>query len=320
MRKKLFILLFLLGAINVSAQLANTAENQFNDSNYAEALVSYEQLLKQNPKSTLYLYRYARCIQETGDWYKAIEYFTKAGDKYKLKHFFIAECYFQTRQMDKAIDAYQTYINVNPDTDRKQYVLEQIDKAEKLQRYLRRVSKVTLLDSFDLPKDSILKVYQLSDEAGTLTKDNDRFGYKNQFGNRWTYASRVDSLHTLLVRQYRLLNTWGDTDTLPKRINQFSEQNSPYWLSDGITLYFSANNPDGLGGLDIYVTRYNTSNDTYTIPENIGMPFNSFGNDYLYVLDETKGVGYWATDQYSTPDSVRVYKFESTEPLLWTAE
>jgi len=320
MKKKVFILLLLLGTINISAQLANTAEVQFNEGKYSEALLSYEQLLKQSPKSTLYLYRYARCSQELGDYSTAIDYFIKAGNTYKLKHFFLAECYFATRQMDQAIEAYQTYLNVKPDTDRKDYVLAQIEKAEKLKLYLRRVTHVVLLDSFDIPKDSILSVYQLSDEAGRLTKDSCYFGYKNQFGNCWTYASKVDSLHTMLVRQYRLLNTWGDTDTLPARINQFTEQNSPYWLSDGVTLYFSANNPDGLGGLDIYVTRYNTGNETYTIPENIGIPFNSFGNDYLYVLDETKGVGYWATDQYSTPDSVRVYKFESKEPLLWTAE
>jgi len=320
MKKILVILFIFIGLLNVSAQSVNTAENQFNDGQYTEALHSYEKLLKQSPSSILYLYRYARCLQETGDYYTAINYFKKAGDKYKLKHFCIAECYFHTNQMEEAIEAYQTYLNVKPDTDRKDYVLDQIEKAKKLQRYLRRVSKVVLLDSFDLPKDSILSVYQLSDEAGTLTKDSCFFGYKNQFGNRWTYATPVDSLHSILVRQYRLLNTWGDTDILPDRVNQCSEQNSPYWLSDGVTLYFSANNPDGLGGLDIYVTRYNTSSETYTIPENIGLPFNSFGNDYLYVLDETKGVGYWATDQYSTPDSVRVYKFESTEPLLWTAE
>jgi len=320
MRKISFILLILLGAMNLSAQLAATAETQFSDEKYADALLSYEQLLQQSPHSALYLYRYARCAQETGDYNKAIDYFTKAGNTYKLKHFFIAECYFATRQMDLAIESYQTYLNVKPDTDRKDYVLAQIEKAEKLKRYLKRENHVVLLDSFLLPKARVLEAYQLSDEAGKLTQDSIGFGYKNQFGNRWTYATAVDSLHTILVRQYRLLNIWGDTDTLPARINQFSEQNSPYWLSDGITLYFSANNPDGLGGLDIYVTRYNTSSETYTIPENIGMPFNSPGNDYLYVLDETKGVGYWATDQYSTPDSVRVYKFESKEPILWTAE
>jgi len=191
---------------------------------------------------------------------------------------------------------------------------------QKIQRYLRTQKEVVYLDSFDVAKKDILSAYQLSAEAGTLTQDSIFFGCKNAFSNQWTYATNTDSLGTILVRQYRLLNMWGERDTLPQRVNQFTQQNSPYWLSDGVTLYFSANNPDGLGGLDIYVTRYNINSDTYTIPENLGMPFNSSANDYLYVLDETKGVGYWATDRYSTPDSVRVYQFESTEPLLWTAE
>jgi len=320
MREILFIICLLISPLAISAQLANKAETQFMEENYTDALASYGELLKQSPSSVLYLYRYARCLQETGDYYTAIEYFNKAGEKYKLKFFFIGECYFKTKQMAQAIEAYQTFLDIKPDTDKKEYIEEQIAQAKKLERYLRRVTNVVVLDTIELPKERVLEAYQLSGEAGTLTQDSIYWGYKNQFGNQWTYAKFVDSLGTVLVRQYRLLNSWGETDTLPKRVNRFSEQNSPYWLSDGITLYFSANNLDGLGGLDIYVTRYNTSTETYTIPENIGMPFNTAGNDYLYVLDETKGIGYWASDWGIGKDSVRVYKFESSEPLLWTTE
>ncbi len=152
-----------------------------------------------------------------------------------------------------------------------------------------------------------------------LTQDSCYFGYMNQLGNRRIYATPVDSM-VAIVRQYRLLNTWSEPDTLPQRVNRWQQQNSPFCLSDGVTLYFSATDTTGLGGLDIYVTRYNIDADFYTIPENIGQPFNSPGNDYLYVLDETRGTGYWATEYYSAPDSVRVYKFESSAPVLWTTE
>ncbi|MCQ2310622.1 MAG: tetratricopeptide repeat protein [Paludibacteraceae bacterium] len=312
---------FILGLVVITAMNAQSpemADQQFLDGDYATAMLSYENLLKQNSKSPLYLYRYARCAQETGDFNTAITYFHRAGNKYKLKHFFLAECYFKTHRMEEAINEYQQYLTVKPDTDRKDYVLNQIKLAERIQNLMKHSADVTFLDSFDVAKSDVLKVYDLSDEAGTLIQDSIFFGYKNQFGNRWTHTVPADSC-IKIIRQYRLLNHWSEADTLPARVNSFSIQNSPFWLSDGVTLYFSSNNPSGLGGLDIYVTRYNSDADTYTIPKNIGLPFNSAGNDYLYVLDETRGTGYWATDCYSAPDSVRVYKFESSAPILWTA-
>jgi len=73
MRKIIAILCLSMVVGQLAAQLSNTAENQFNDNNYSEALLSYEKLLKQSPKATLYLYRYARCAQELGDYTTAIE-------------------------------------------------------------------------------------------------------------------------------------------------------------------------------------------------------------------------------------------------------
>ena len=37
-----------------------------------------------------------------------------------------------------------------------------------------------------------------------------------------------------------------------------------------------------------------TSTDTYLVPENVGMPFNSPYNDYMYVIDEYNNLGWFA--------------------------
>ena len=57
------------------------------------------------------------------------------------------------------------------------------------------------------------------------------------------------------------------------------------------------------------VSRFNTALNTWTKPENIGMPFNSGGNDYMYAEDAQAGVGYFATDRFSDSAHVRVYTF-----------
>ncbi len=319
--KKIFLILFLCAwGISLSAQSPETAEQQFDNADYATALTSYESLLKSNPKSPLYLYRYARCSQQMGDYATAIEYFIKAGDKYPLKHFFIAECYFRIQQMENAIDEYKTYLAKKPDDDRKDYILNQIQSAEKISRYQKRSTTVTFLDTMCVPRQALLHCYDISPEAGMLfRRDSVLFGYMNQLGRYRIFADGSDSASCLLA-QYHLLDSWSTADTLPSIVNIGTRQNTPYLLSDGVTLYYASDLSDGLGGLDIYITRHNTATDTYTRPENIGLPFNSPGNDFLYVLDETRGVGYWATDFQCPADSVFVYKFQSGEPLLWSTQ
>ena len=90
---------------------------------------------------------------------------------------------------------------------------------------------------------------------------------------------------------------------------EFQRVNYPFMMGDGQTFYFAAVGDEGLGGYDIYVTRYDADDDQFLRPANIGMPFNSEANDYLYVIDEYTNLGWFATDRNQPVDSVCVYTF-----------
>ena len=92
-------------------------------------------------------------------------------------------------------------------------------------------------------------------------------------------------------------------------LGRFQRTNYPFMLSDGTTLYFAAISDEGLGGLDIYVSRYDSESGKYLIAENIGLPFNSSANDYMYAIDEMTGVGYFATDRRQPEGKVCIYTF-----------
>ena len=80
-------------------------------------------------------------------------------------------------------------------------------------------------------------------------------------------------------------------------------------MADGITLYFASDKPEGLGGYDIYITRFSPISNEYLPAKNIGMPFNSTANDYMFAIDETNGIGIFATDRNQNKDSVAIYQF-----------
>ncbi|MCQ2333109.1 MAG: tetratricopeptide repeat protein [Paludibacteraceae bacterium] len=313
--KRIFLSIVLMGAFVVGlAQSAANADLLFTNGDYSAAKDIYEQLTRRYPTNTLYLYRYARCAQEMGDHHTAIEYFLRAGDRYPLKYFFLGESYMQLWYNQEAIDSYEKYLEITTGEDKKEHINDQIVLAQKRLRYLRRVENISVIGYEELPVKNLLNAYKLSNNAGTLSQDETgAITYTAQRGDRCIFAMKSDST-SVLCNRFRLLDQWEKADTLPQEVNLSTQQNYPYCLNDGMTVYFASNDSTGFGGLDIYITRYNTATEKFTTPENLGFPFNSTGNDYMYAVDEEKGIGYFATDRFSSNDSVRVYTFLIKEP------
>lgn len=308
MRKILFFIVCIASAMTLLGQTPSSADSQFKKGDYAKAQKSYKALIKSYPNQPLYLYRYARCAQELGDDVTAIKYFKKSGERYKLKYFYMGDSYLRLWKIDDALTAYNTYREKQPN-ERKKQIQERIDYAEMMQRYMRRVEQLQLIDSVNVPLDSMLHVIKLSAEAGQLALDaQNSIVYTNQRGDRKIWATTHKS-NRILVSSQRLLDRWSRTDTLPQNINFTKKQCSPYLLNDGVTIYFAAEDKNGIGGLDIYVSRYNTATESYTIPENIGMPYNSPANEYMLILDEARKVGYLATDRFAKKGRVHIYSF-----------
>ena len=310
MKKILLFIVCITSSIVLFGQTHSSADKLFQEGEYGAAQEAYGALLKRYPTEALYLYRYARCAQELGDDTTAIQYFDKAGDRYKLKYFYLGESYMRLWRVEEAIEAYNAYLStLKEPNERELHIAQQIAKAEKLQRYLRRTERIQVIDSVEVAMDSMLEVCRLSAEAGTLRLDSlHSTVYTNQRGDRQMRTAVVDSAR-VLVTTHLLLDQWTQPDTLPENINFTTDQCSPYVLNDGVTLYFAAKDSNGLGGLDIYVSRYNMATENYTTPENLGFPYNSTANEYLFVLDETHQIGYLATDRFAAEGRVHVYSF-----------
>ena len=105
------------------------------------------------------------------------------------------------------------------------------------------------------------------------------------------------------------MDEWGDEKQLPMNINSNDDDNYPFVLSDGATIYYSSKGNGSIGGYDLFVTRYNINSDTYLAPEQLGMPFNSPYNDYMYVIDEYNNLGWFASDRFQPEEKVCIYVF-----------
>lgn len=194
---------------------------------------------------------------------------------------------------------------------------EQLQEISKLRSVMRATERITIIDSFVVDKSSFLKYIKLTEESGTLHNSNEFFSrpgatpctvYQSEIGNK-IYFSQPDGNQKLRLYTSDLI---GDKWAAPQLINELEgdeAQNYPFMLSDGITLYYAAQGSESLGGYDIFVTRYDMDEKKFLYPENIGMPFNSTANDYMFAIDEFSRLGWFASDRNQPENKVCIYVF-----------
>jgi tetratricopeptide (TPR) repeat protein len=314
----------LLFAVGVQGQSLDQAKKFYDQGRYAEAMPAFERLVKQSPANGAYCHWYGVCCYETGAWEKAEQYL-EVGVKRKVQESFryLAMVYFRSYRFEQAATLFGEYIALaeKQKQDTKPFV-EWKERAERAGRMLEKVEQVQVIDSVVTDKNTFLHAYTLSKESGTIMSASSFFAgdpaddvpmvYMNQRGDKVFYAQQTGG-HYQIYTQSKLLNTWGDEKLLPEAVNRGEDNSYPFVLSDGVTLYYASTAEGSLGGYDLFVTRYNTANNNYLAPEQLGMPYNSIYNDYLIVFDEFKHLGWFVSDRYQPEDKVCVYLFVVNE-------
>jgi hypothetical protein len=189
------------------------------------------------------------------------------------------------------------------------WALEQ-SLAQQAARMIKGVENITVIDSFVVDKNDFLKAYKISRESGALYHDPAISGtvYQTEMGNKVLYGNQSTDGKMQLYSRIRLLDGWSEPEPLTS-LNEQGNVNYPFLMSDGITLYYASDGEGSLGGYDIFVTRYDSENSNYLRPDNIGMPFNSPANDYMYAIDEFNNIGWFASDRYQPDNKVCIYVF-----------
>ena len=304
------------------AQNQTQARKWFVEGEYAKAKPVFAKLVKSNPKSGSLNYWYGVCLNETGEHDKALPYLKKAIDSdVENAYRYMGDYYIQDGNYDDAISYYEEYLDrVDPADTMFIIYTRRAEKAKHELKFYKRVQKVQFVDSVVVEKDKFLSAYLLGNDCGDIDAVHNMLGgnvsaegiaYRTEMRDK-IYYSDVDAGGRMqLYMCYKMLDSWSN----PTALNGLPEgdSNYPFLLSDGVTIYFANNNSSGLGGYDLYITRYNSDTDRYYMAENLGMPFNSPANDYMMVIDEVNHLGWFATDRNQPEGMVCIYTFIPTE-------
>lgn len=78
--------------------------------------------------------------------------------------------------------------------------------------------------------------------------------------------------------------SWSGAINLGPGINTCFNEDYPFLAQDGLTLYYSSDRLESLGGFDIFRSRYYPEAQLWSTPLNLGVPVNSAGNDIHFKL------------------------------------
>lgn len=319
-KKYILFLLFGLLSIGVSAQSLAQAKALYEKGEYEEAKPAFKKFIKTQPSNGNYNLWYGVCCLKTGEAAEAVKYLeTAVKRRVPSGQLYLAQAYNDLYRFEEAIETYEAYIS---DLNKRKRPTEEaemlLEKSKANFRMLKGVEEVCFIDSFVVDKENFLEAYKISPESGKLFMydayfpDSDKEGgtvYETELGNKLYYSElQPDSTLSILSRN-KLLDKWSNGSLLPGTINEAMNADYPYVLTDGVTIYYASDGPESMGGYDIFVTRFNTNTNSYLTPENVGMPFNSPYNDYMYVIDDFNNLGWFASDRYQPDGKVCIYVF-----------
>jgi hypothetical protein len=141
----------------------------------------------------------------------------------------------------------------------------------------------------------------ISADGRTLFFSSSRVG---GFGGKDIWISRLNEN-----------NKWTTPVNLGGEINTDGNEMSPFIHFDGKTLYFASDGLIGMGGYDLFVTRMK-DDSTWTSPQNLGYPINTFNDEMGMVIESGGKKAYFSStrDKSKGKDIFAFDLYESARP------
>jgi outer membrane protein OmpA-like peptidoglycan-associated protein len=112
--------------------------------------------------------------------------------------------------------------------------------------------------------------------------------------------------------------TFGTPQNMGDTVNTIHREQFPFISDDGAILYFASDGHQGMGGLDIFMSK--SYDGVFAKPMNLGETINSNADDFSYVVDEKKNKGYLASTRKGSDNLYSFTREENEERFIVEGE
>lgn len=308
-------------------ELLEAANGFFDQGEYVKAKPLFSQLLSQDALEPNFNYRFGVCMLYTeDDVVKPLPFIEGGANSPGVKdeaHYYLGKAYHLNFRFDEAIEAFQKAVS-------KSVSINGVDIAKEIQAC--RNGKLLYNPDFKfaptMEKEAIesefFRPYNFRKLKGKVipTPPNfkSKYDQKNLTGG---FVYTPTSTQVLFYASYgeegatgkdiyrvRRLPTgdWALPVKLPSQVNTNQDEDHAFFDEISNTLYFSSNGHNSMGGLDIFSSKYDASNDSWSAPINLQYPYNSPFDDFLYISDPDNTVAFFCSRRGSEIGKVKVFQ------------
>lgn len=180
-------------------------------------------------------------------------------------------------------------------------------------------SQPTVVAKQTFPLKDFLLFYPLKDHSWRKTPNQlDSLGGDNLSraifipdGSRDIYYSAKDEEGIRNIYATHLTDSlWSVPTLINEQMTSSSDEIYPMLSPDGQSLYFASKGLYGMGGYDLYVSNWNSETNDWDMPVNMGFPYSSPYDDFLFVNTEDGKYSIFASNRDCGRDSVTIYVLE----------
>lgn len=180
-------------------------------------------------------------------------------------------------------------------------------------------SQPTVVAKQTFPLKDFLLFYPLKDHSWRKTPNQlDSLGGDNLSraifipdGSRDIYYSAKDEEGIRNIYATHLTDSlWSVPTLINEQMTSSSDEIYPMLSPDGQSLYFASKGLYGMGGYDLYVSNWNSETNDWDMPVNMGFPYSSPYDDFLFVNTEDGKYSIFASNRECGRDSVTIFVLE----------
>ena len=220
-------------------------------------------------------------------------------------------------RFEQAISAYKVALE--------KATADSLDSVENIKERLRFAENGKIMMAFtDTPEvearhkfsiEDFFLYYPLQDKSwrktpNQLDKQSDTYAkaiYYPESSKKICYSAKdtsdVRSVHFTEFSD----SLWTNPTLLGGSMLSDSDEIYPMLSQDGKTLYFSSKGLYGVGGYDLYMSNWDEENEKWGAPMNMGFPYSSPADDFLFTSSEDGTYTVFASNRDCSKDSVWVY-------------
>ncbi len=335
--KSSILFLFFFVSINFSVlgqtsyksedDLKKNAGKLFEEEEFAQALPLYSQLLSLHPQESEYYYKYGVCLLygDRRDTKKPIKYLEIASHNPDVPpevYYYLAYAYHQNYRFSEAINFY-TLFKQKTSSSKKFNVDQQIQMCQNGQLLLTSIKDIYVLEKREVNSKDYFRSYNDQGFGGKLLLKPEEFKSKTDrkkkdntiiflcdTGKIIYFSSFGDNTGNkdIFTSHQEPNGNWSKPTRLRNNINTLFDEDYPFVLPNGHTLYFCSKGHNSMGGYDIFRSDYDTIKKEWGEPVNLDFAINTPFDDILFVTDTIQQYACFSSNRSSAEGLITVYK------------